>query len=97
MKNKQESNSIFQCPICGNTDIRSIGYLNGKPYCRRCISFRGNEAMGDYPLCDKADYHLEYELTKEQKNLSNQLVDNFRHGVNSLVRAVCGSPKTRKT
>ena len=84
----------YKCPICGNTDIRSIGYLNGKPYCRRCISFRGNEAIGDYPLCDKADYQLDYELTKEQNTLSNQLVDNFRHGVNSLVHAVCGSGKT---
>ena len=45
-------------------------------------------------MCDKADYKLEYELTKEQKNLSNQLVDNYRHGVNSLVHAVCGSGKT---
>ena len=84
-----ENCNSFTCPICGNTDIRSIGYVNG-----RCISFRGNEAIDDYPLCDKADYHLEYELTKEQKNLSNQVVDNFRHGVNSLVHAVCGSPNT---
>lgn len=57
----------------------------------------GNEATDNYRLCDKADYKLEYELTKEQKNLSNQLVDNYRHGVNSLAHAVCGSPKTRKT
>ena len=84
----------FTCPICGNTDIRSIGYLNGKPYCRRCISFRGNEATGDCPLCDKAEYHLEYELTKDQQRLSDQIVDDFRHGVNSLAHAVCGSPKT---
>ena len=31
----------YKCHICGNTDIHSIGYLYGKPYCRRCISFRG--------------------------------------------------------
>ncbi|MCR5506091.1 MAG: DEAD/DEAH box helicase [Bacilli bacterium] len=37
---------------------------------------------------------MEYELTKEQRILSDQLVDNFRHGVNSLVHAVCGSGKT---
>ena len=97
MKNKQESNSIFQCPICGNTDIHSIDYLNGRPYFRRCASFRGNEAIGDYPLCDKADYHLEYELTKDQQMLSDQLVDNFRYGINTLIHAVCESAKTRKT
>ena len=33
----------FNCPVCGNKDIHSIGTLNGKPYCRRCISFRGEE------------------------------------------------------
>ena len=54
------------------------------------------EATGDYPLCDKADYSLQYELTKDQKRISDQLVDNFRYGINSLVHAVCGSPKARK-
>lgn len=52
------------------------------------------EATGDYPLCDKADYSLQYELTKDQKRISDQLVDNFRYGINSLVHAVCGSGKT---
>ena len=84
----------FICPICGNSDTRYIGLRNNKPYCRKCITFRGQEATDDYRLCDKADYKLEYELTKEQRIMSNQLVDNFRHGVNSLVKAVCGSGKT---
>ena len=89
-----ENCNSFTCPICGNTDIRSIGYLNGKPYCRKCITFRGQEATDDYRICDKADYKLEYQLSKEQQIMSDQLVDNFRHGVNSLVHAVCGSGKT---
>ena len=84
----------YKCPICGNSDTRYIGIRNGKPYCRKCIRFRGQEAMDDYRICDKADYKLEYELTKEQNVLSDQLVDNYRHGVNSLVHAVCGSGKT---
>ena len=84
----------FTCPICGNSDTRYIGIRNGMPYCRKCITFRGQEAMDDYRICDKADYKLEYELTKEQSILSDQLVDNYRHGVNSLVHAVCGSGKT---
>lgn len=84
----------YSCPICGNTDIHSIGYLNGKPYCRRCISFRGKEA--DEPVIEPkdADYHLTYRLSKEQKELSNQLVKNYKEGFNSLVKAVCGSGKT---
>lgn len=89
-----ENCNSFTCPICGNSDTRYIGMRNGKAYCRKCITFRGNEAVGDYPICDKANYHLDYKLTKEQQTLSDQLVDNYRHGINSLVHAVCGSGKT---
>ena len=52
----------YKCPICGNTDIHSIGYLNGKPYCRRCISFRVKEAEKaflppvDKNTCQKVQY-----------------------------------------
>ena len=84
----------YKCPICGNTDSIYIGIRNNHPYCRKCITFRGQEATGDYPLCDKADFKLNYELTKEQKLMSDKLVDNFRHGMNTLVHAVCGSGKT---
>ena len=84
----------YKCPICGNTDMHSIGYLNGMPYCRRCISFRGKEA--DEPVIEpkNADYKLNYRLSKEQKALSKQLVINYKNGINSLVKAVCGSGKT---
>ena len=44
MNNKQEAIKKYICPICGNTDVHSIGYLNGKPYYHRCISFREKEA-----------------------------------------------------
>ena len=73
-----------------------MGMLNGKPYCRKCISFRGKEA--DEPIYEprNADYKLNYRLSKEQKALSRELVRNFKDRKNSLVKAVCGSPKTRK-
>ena len=89
-----ENCNSFTCPICGNTDIHSIGYLNGKPYCRRCISFRGKEA--DEPIIEpkNADYKLSYHLSNEQKALSKKLVQNYKDGKNSLVKAVCGSGKT---
>ena len=41
--------------------------------------------------------YLEYELSPEQKELSDKLVENYKKGIDSLVFAVCGSPKTRKT
>ena len=47
----------YSCPICGNTDIHSIGFLNGKPYCRKCITFKGEEAFplaGHWPRMAQA-------------------------------------------
>ena len=89
-----ENRNSFTCPICGNTNIHSIGYLNGSPYCRRCISFRGEEVEHTPSYPKKAPIHLEYELSPEQKELSDKLVDNYKKGIDSLVFAVCGSGKT---
>ena len=71
-----------------------IGYRNGKPYCRKCITFRGQEATGNYIQNDSAEYTLYYELLDDQKRLSKQLVNNYINGVDTLVHAVCGSPNT---
>ena len=87
----------YSCPICGNRDINSIGYLNGKPYCPRCISFRDEEVEHKPSYPKKAPIHLEYELSTEQKELSDRLVENYKKGIDSLVYVVCGSPKTRNT
>ena len=87
----------FVCPICGNNDIHSIGYLNGKPYCRRCISFRGEEVEHKPSYPKKAPIHLEYELSPEQLELSDRLVENYKKGIDSLVFAVTGSGKTEIT
>ncbi len=71
--------------------------LNGKPYCRRCISFKGEEVEHKPSYPKKAPIHLEYELSTEQKELSNKLVENYKKGIDSLVFAVCGSGKTEIT
>lgn len=84
----------FTCPVCGNSDSYSIGYLNGKPYCRRCISFKGEEAKYVSSKPKDATIFLSYDLSEEQKELSDRLVSNFDSGINSLVYAVCGSGKT---
>lgn len=84
----------YKCPICGNTDIHSIGMLNGKPYCRKCISFKGEEAEHEPSHPKKAPVYLEYRLSSEQKELSDKLVENYINGIDSLVFAVCGSGKT---
>ena len=92
MKINQELGHKFKCPICGNNDPRFIGIRNGKQYCRKCISFRGQEVTGDYIPSDSADYELHYRLSDDQKRLSKQLVENYKNGVDSLVHAVCGLP-----
>lgn len=71
--------------------------LNGKSYCRRCISFKGEEVEQKVSHSKHTPIHLEYELSSEQKDLSDKLLENFKNEINSLVYAVCGSPKTRKT
>ena len=85
---------FFVCPICGNKDPRYIGYKNSKPYCRKCISFIGEEAKANYKTPEQARIFLEYELSEEQKQLSNQLITNYKAGCNSFIHAVCGSGKT---
>ena len=47
------------------------------------------------PSCPKkAPIHLSYELSPEQKELSDKLVENYKKGIDSLVNAVTGSGKT---
>lgn len=89
-----DSQLSFTCPVCGNKDIHSIGMLNGKPYCRRCIAFKGEEAGFSHSLPKAAPIFLSYDLSSEQKELSDRLVNNYDNGINSLVYAVCGSGKT---
>ena len=90
----QTNIELFKCPICGNKDSRFIGLRNGKPYCRKCITFRGQEATERYVQSDKYKYELHYELSEDQQRLSKQLIENYKNGVDSLVHAVCGSGKT---
>ena len=63
----------YICPICGNTDIRSIGYRNKKPYCRKYITFRGQEASGNYIQNYNGEYTLHYELSDDQKDYQSSL------------------------
>ena len=88
------SNNEYVCPICGCKDERYFGYKNGRIYCRRCISFRGEEVNNNPAYPTRAPIYLDYDLSEDQKRLSNQLVENYKSGVNSLVHAVCGSGKT---
>ena len=87
-------NISYTCPICGNSDLASIGFLKGKPYCRKCIVFRGEKVQSIFLHPKEAQIHLGYNLSLEQSELSSKLIDNYKRGIDSLVNAVCGSGKT---
>ena len=84
----------YKCPVCGNQEPWSIGSIKGKPYCRRCVSFKGEQAKTILSKPKDATIFLSYDLSDEQKALSERLVSNFNKGIDSLVYAVCGSGKT---
>ena len=86
----------FVCPICGNEDLIKTGIKNGVRYCRACISFGVKEEKITKNVFGKkkAPIFLSYELSKEQKEISNKLIENYNNKINSLVYAVCGAGKT---
>ena len=84
----------FKCPNCGNSNPRYIGIRNNNFYCRKCITFRGQEVIPEHVQNNNAEYSLNYELSNDQKRLSKILVNNYTNGVDTLVHAVCGSGKT---
>ena len=84
----------FVCPRCGNSDPRFLGHKNGEVYCRKCISFRGEEASEKKRSPKNVVLSLDYRLSKEQEALSKQIIENYDKGIDTLVYAVCGSGKT---
>ena len=87
-------NPAYICPRCGNSDSRSIGFLDGKPYCRKCVSFDGKLAKrhSDEPRAVTLD--LKYRLSSDQERLSKSILDNYIAKKDTLVYAVCGAGKT---
>ena len=84
----------YRCPRCGNTDERFIGYLNGKPYCRKCILFYGEKVEEKEHSSGLVSLKLNYSLSIEQDQISSKLLSNYQNHVDSLVNAVCGAGKT---
>lgn len=85
----------YICPLCGNNDEKYIGYLNGKPYCRRCISFKGESASNEFYKPThfyKADFS--YSLSEEQEKISLEVLQGYKDRKNTLIYAVCGAGKT---
>lgn len=85
---------IFICPRCGNRDERYIGYRNGVPYCRLCISFQGREAECDHSVKEGIRLHLDYPLSAKQKEVSDKVLKAISEHKNVFIHAVTGAGKT---
>jgi len=87
--------SDFICSRCGATENKYIGVKpNGEKYCRRCISFRGEDAKEPFHKKGLTLLKIDYPLSKEQEQISKQVIENFKNGVDTLINAVCGAGKT---
>jgi competence protein ComFA len=85
----------FKCNRCGNEDNKYIGKnLNGNLYCRKCISFQGKEACTKEKDDGMVVLDIKYPLSKEQKDISSQVLNNYKSKSNTLIHAVCGAGKT---
>ena len=90
----------MKCPRCQNTDP-SYFYKGSKGwYCRRCISFQRimvEESMQPVSLKpvkeDASEYTLQYPLTKEQKALSDTMIERIEDS-DILCHCVCEAGKT---
>ncbi|MCH5172326.1 MAG: DEAD/DEAH box helicase family protein [Erysipelotrichales bacterium] len=82
------------CPKCGNKNPKYFGYLNGKAYCRRCITFKGDDIEYKAKRKEKITYKLKFELSDRQKEISKDTLANYKNGVNTLIYAVTGAGKT---
>lgn len=86
--------SLFICPRCGNRAIEKIGYIGNKPYCRACIAFNGDEADDRSSMQADAALEIDYALSKDQQQLSEQIVAACEQGIDTLIHAVTGAGKT---
>lgn len=84
----------FICPRCGNKNPKYIGYKNGQPYCRFCISMNGNKAEKHFVQSGAIVLKLAYPLSEDQKRISDAVVENWKHKKDTLINAVCGAGKT---
>lgn len=84
----------YICPRCGNSNPKYIGYINNKPYCRFCITFRGENVVESARSKGHVVLDLKYSLSKEQEAISKKVVENYKNGIDTLINAICGAGKT---
>jgi len=83
----------YVCPRCGNSDPRYIGYLNNRPYCRKCITFSGRHAK-EIKHTKDITLKLDYSLSSTQKKISQKVLASYISHTDSLIKATTGAGKT---
>ncbi|WP_249029723.1 DEAD/DEAH box helicase [Tannockella kyphosi] len=89
----------MQCPRCKNEDNRYFYLFQNRYYCRKCIRFGRvfvdqQIQVSNHTYETTGHYQLNYQLTKQQKDMSKQLVLQYQNYLDSKVKAVCGAGKT---
>lgn len=85
---------MYVCPVCLNQDEKYIGYKNNKPYCRKCITFNGSKEVIKNSPSKNVAFHLDYQLSIKQQEVSNNILKAYQEKKNVLLHAVCGAGKT---
>ncbi len=84
----------YICPRCLNQDPDKIGLRSGHFYCRACIQFQQEPWQPQERRPIAVSIQLGYALTAEQQQISDGLIDCYRHKQSVMVDAVTGSGKT---
>ena len=76
---------MVKCYRCGNNDIRFFGIRSDGLYCRKCVSFQGEELEGF--LCEPSqyEYDLTYKLSKEQLIISKKVLLSVKRKKDVLI------------
>lgn len=85
---------MAKCEICLAEDDKYFAFNNGKIYCRRCITFKGEKAKINNFSNNEVILDLKYNLSKKQEEISSNVLKAFINHQNVLINAVCGSGKT---
>lgn len=84
----------YICPRCRNSDPRFIGYKNGKPYCRLCLSFQGKQVRSSFEVNKNIHLSLDYPLSEKQEEVSQKVLSLLKEKKNVFIHAVTGAGKT---
>lgn len=85
---------MYCCPNCLNQDRKYFAIKNGEIYCRKCISFSGENVKKENLKSKEVILKLDYELSDLQREISYKVLDGFKNKKNVLIKAVCGAGKT---